>query len=470
MGNNFASAKKKTRLSVIILSMILGITVGAIGLAVPLLVLKLLGKLIPVWLYIIAGSLIPIAALISYLFIMPSDQRLAKSIDEDHALNEKMRTMVEFRNSNNAFALLQREDADEKFGKIKFSPWRKKQLITILVLFIVSIALLVTAFVLPGRDNTEPEKPLTEFDKQWIIAELSNVVATVEKSDIEPLLKTETLNELKQLISFVETHDYLSEMKLAAINAVINIEKSLKNTNSAPMLSEKLSLCTTKDLKDLGTELSKFNGNGVQKKINALKASSKENMSFIADELSAAISSSGANASSELVVILNNLVSSMRGYVNGTVSSIDDVFGTSAFDSMDQVMLQSFNKMTIQNAKANVCKLFGITEKDLVESGADDDIDISSPGIPPSEVVTPDDEKEENPELGTGGIGTGDRIYGSNDVIYNPYTNKYVPYGEVYDEYNNRLLEMQKDGLIPPDFEDFVNEYFRSLSDYEAGN
>ncbi len=470
MGQNFVNYRKKTRRVSLLVSFFLALGVGAAVLAGIILAFKYYGRPVEVLHYIIAVCAVFISFPLFVLVLTPSDKRLAKRLDDEHHLNEKVRTMVEFKDSADPFAELQREDADEKLGKIKFTPWRKKSLISMILVLVISSASLLTAFIVPGRaDYVEPEKPLTEFDKQWILTELSDLIDTVEKSLISDPLKEQTLEELVSLKDFVSGHDYLSEMNLQAIKSVIKINGALKNENTALLIGEKLSECKNTTLKELGSELLKLNGTNVQKKIvqlmNELDGANKEEVSFVADEITAAIESSGADTASPFTALMKNLASALHGYSNDSLSSVEDAFGNVKTEAMNQTMIQNINKMITGTVISRLSSLFGITANDLIEAGADEDIDINPPSVLPPE-DDGDEGKDENDQIGSGGIGTGDRIYGSNDMIYNPYTDEYVPYGEVFDEYNNKVLQMVEDGRIPQDFEEFIKEYFRGLSDY----
>ncbi len=470
MDKNYTRLRKKARLTSALISVLLGLGVGVLELAVTLLVMKLTGKGAEAWLYISAVGVTVVTIPFFWFLLVPTDRRFAKRLDEEHALGERVRTMVAFRDSEDAFAVLQREDAEEKLGSVRFNPWRRGQLITLAVVLVLAVALLTTALVVPKRDaQKEPEQVISEFDKQFILAELSAIRSTVEKSLISDELKADTLEELGSLVTFVEAHDYLSEMKIEAIKSVIRIDAALDAENTALPLGERLSACTNTKLRELGAELAKLNGTGVQKKLGELKGaladSSADEISFVADELVAAIEASGADAASSLTSLLKNLASALRGCTES--GDVDTAFGTVQTDAMNEVMLQSINKRVIETTVSRLCTLFGITLEELVNAGADEDIEITPPsqGTPGEDVD--DGKKDENEEIGAGGIGTGDRVYGSNDMIYNPYVNDYVPYGQVLDEYNNRVLQMLADGRIPPDFEDFIQEYFRSLSAYE---
>ncbi len=478
MRKNFVKLRTRARFALVLLSILLGIGVGAVALAAAILVAKLTGEQVGLVCYIIGGAAFALATTAFILIFLPSNKRLARQLDERYGLNEKVRTMVEFSSSKDPFAELQRQDADEHLGRVRFSPLRKGHLISLLVAVAVSASSLITAFMIPAQSaSPNPEKPVAEFDKEKILSSITELINTVERSSVSAPLKSSSLTELRSLYNFVDEHDYMSEMKIEAARAVIAIDASLKDVNTALPIGASLSKCTSECLKELGDELTRLNGNGVKKKLTALKSELEDmergEAAFIASELSHAISTSGASASSPLTESFTRLASAIAAYSNGSIASLtkafavmesseSDAVGTAAYN---EVMIQGLNKLISQTVISRLCEIFGISAADLESEGGSPDIDTSPPAQTPGDEYVPD-QKEENDQIGSGGIGTGDRVYGSNDVIYNPYTNQYVPYGEVLDEYNNKMLELVQDGKIPVDFKDFIQEYFRQLSSY----
>ncbi len=478
MRKNFVKLKIKARFALALLSILLGIGAGAVALAAAILVAKLTGEQVGLLCYLVGGIVSALATVIFILIFLPSNKRLARQLDERYGLNEKVRTMVEFSSSRDPFAALQRQDADEHLGRVRFRPIRKGHLISLLVAVLVSASSLITAFMVPAKSaSPNPEKPIAEFDKEKILTSITELINTVERSLISDPLKSSTLEELRSLYDFVDEHEYMSEMKIEATRSVIAVNSSLETVNTALQIGASLSKCTSEPLKELGDELSKLNGNGVKKKLTALKSAledlEREESSFIASELSYALQTSGASTASPLTEAFTKLGSAIAAYSNGSVSSLkkafavmenneSDAVGTAAYN---EVMIQGLNKLISQTVISKLCEIFGISPADIETEGGGSNIDTSPPAQTPDEEYVPD-EKEENEQIGGGGIGTGDRVYGSNDVIYNPYTNQYVPYGEILDEYNNRMLELVQDGKIPIDFEEFIQEYFRQLSSY----
>ena len=72
--------------------------------------------------------------------------------------------------------------------------------------------------------------------------------------------------------------------------------------------------------------------------------------------------------------------------------------------------------------------------------------------------------------MGSGGLGTGEVIYGSNDLVFDPDTNTYRPYGELLNEYFAKANEQITDGKTSDKITDAAEEYFAKLFGSSAGN
>ena len=76
-----------------------------------------------------------------------------------------------------------------------------------------------------------------------------------------------------------------------------------------------------------------------------------------------------------------------------------------------------------------------------------------------------EDEEEENENSGVnqGGIGSGETIYGSDDMVYDPDTGAYVKYGEIINAYYAKYSQLMIDGKLPEDVAKKLAEYFDTL-------
>ena len=73
------------------------------------------------------------------------------------------------------------------------------------------------------------------------------------------------------------------------------------------------------------------------------------------------------------------------------------------------------------------------------------------------------DEQDDIDHINSGGLGTGEMIFGSDDIIFDPNRGEYVPYGEVIKDYYARITELLVDGNLSPELEEALNDYFAIL-------
>jgi len=460
MSKNFKKFRKKVRAEAILSSLLFGLASGAIAYAALAIAFKLSGKVLPPFYYGVVGGIALLVSLILYFILTPSDKRLAKKLDAVYSLDEKVSTMVELRDSDNGFARLQREDADERLGEKPIRALKSRQLIAGLLVFFIALGSLAGALVIPAKADGG-EEPIDAFDKEWIIAAIGELITIVEGSPISEDLKTSTLSDLNSLLTFVEGSELLSEMKREAVKAVISINRSLYSANSAEVIAKHFAESENKVIADLGKVMSELSGSASKKSLialgEAISGADKDSASFIADELNAYIQASGVRSSDEISLIFKSLIAVAK--TNHTQA--DEEFESAGSALSNAIIIQNVNKSTVSIVINKLCNLFGITEQDITDVDPDTDIDIGTSGDGGDDY----DPDVEDPDvnIGTGGIGTGDVIYGSNDLIYDPYTNTYRPYGEVINEYFARANEQITDGKTSEDIADAAEEYFGTL-------
>ncbi len=464
MGKHFSAVKKKTRFAALVNSLLLAVGVGLVTVAALLLIFKLLVLPLLPW-YYLSGVITALAAgSASYIILMPSDSRLAKRLDEEHSLDEKVRTMVEFSADESPFARLQREDADEKLGNVKFSPWRKKQWISALLVFSISVISLTGAILVPTR--AEPgEGTISDFDKAWILADLADIISIVEGSLILDELKTESLDELNSLVDVVNESDYMSEMKKKAIDVIISINSSLIYYNGIVTVGTQLRSSLNGDISELGEYLESTDSVKASAKLRdyAGQASSgdAELAYLIADEFSAALISGGVARETDAYRMASSFSEAIRGGAD-----IDAAFSSLILNLTTELILENMNKMVISTVTTRLADLFGIIDEDLKGEEGAPDIELRPPvDTDGSDDTLPDDDDNQD-KPNTGAPGTGNVIYGSNDKIYDPNSNEYVTYGELLAEYNARANEKLREGDMPPELIKFAEKYFAVLSGY----
>ena len=461
MSKSFKKFKRRVRAQAITVAALLGVGVSVVALAAIILVGKLSGNVTSPLYYGLAAAAAVAVSLTLYFIFMPSDKRLAKRLDSLYGLDEKVSTMVELRDEEGVFARLQREDADHCLAEKPIREFKARQLVAGLLVFAISVGCIVGALIVPVKADGG-ESVIDEFDKQWIITAIGELITTVENAYINDDLRAKALVELNSLLDFVEESDYLSEMKTKAISTVLGINSALGEANSAEVFSTVFAESSNAGVKDLSKALGELAGSGSKNALTALGESlagaDADDRDFTADELNSYLGASGVRSDDPVYVIFRTLISAIK-----SGSDIEDQFSRAATTLSAEVIVQNVNRSTMKIVINKLCNLFGITENDITSVDPDTDIDLR----PPTELPPPVDGGGEEPEndIGSGGLGTGDVIYGSNDLVFDPDTNTHRPLGEILGDYFAKANEKITDGKASDELSDAAEEYFGSLFD-----
>ena len=466
MGKNFKKIKRQIALNSLLSSILIGIAIALIGISAVMFYCKLTGNEFDNLYYVVGGAVAVVLSAVTFVLLMPSDKRLAKTIDEKYSLNEKTRTAIAFRNVNNPFMELQREDADEILGSRKKQPLRLKQLICASLVLAISLGCMAGAFILPAKaDNGED--PISEFDKQWLLTAIDELLNIVTESFMTDSLKVKATDELLTLKGVVEDSVLMSEMKEQAVDTVVNINRALANTNSAAVIGPAFAGSTKSVISELGEALASLSGGASKKALSNLgdylDSNSADEVGFVADELGAYLSGVSVRADDPVVILLKTLVGAMRATSeSGSTAGLSDTVDDNAAILSNEVIIQNVNKVTINIVTTKLCNLFGITEADLTDEAPDVQIEVPKAD---NGSVEEDDSDIEEPDdtINSGGLGTGETIYGSDDLVYDPDTGTYRPYGEILDSYYAKVNELIVDGKLDDDVKKAAENYFGIL-------
>lgn len=460
MGKNFKKFRSKARIYALLSSILYGIGVGVAVIALAMIFQKLSGTELDLVFYFIGIGAALVVATSLYFILMPSNVRLARRLDKLYSLDERLSTMVEFDKTDGGFYQLQREDAEQKLGEKNIRSMKSTALLSSLLTLILSVVLAVGAFILPVKAAIE--EPIDEFDKQWILTSLDELIVMVQNSYMTDGMKDSTLKELNNLVDFVKESNLLSEMKKEAINTVVNINQALTKANTAVIIGEKFKQSSDEKIVALGEELVNLTGNGTKKALaelaDSLVNSNYNAIEYSASEIDSYLTSSGVVANDAVYVVFKSLVAEMR---TGTMDEIKEAFDEAGKTISPDIVIQNVNVSTTNVVISTLCTLFGITQDDLKNEG----VDIIIPERDPAEQTPDDGNDKDDPDqsLGSGGLGTGDVIYAGSDMVFDPRKNTYVPYGELLNEYFAKANEKITDGKASEDIADLAEDYFGSL-------
>lgn len=233
MSENFRKIKKKYMTVAIVAGAVLGACLGVALTCTLAVIFKTCAVnfhwalYIPIALVLSAGS-----GFLFFLILRPNDSRIAKKLDKEFALNQKVQTMVEYAGVEGALPELQREQTDNALGEVAKKRVNLWWLAKFAVVPVVAAAMLFAGIFVPARKSTggpvDPGYDITDAHR----TALKNLIADVEGSSLETGLKTFTVLELNGLLEMLQEAEYESAMKGAVITTVHNIDGLIAGTNS----------------------------------------------------------------------------------------------------------------------------------------------------------------------------------------------------------------------------------------------
>ena len=154
-----------------------------------------------------------VAFVATFIALWRSDLSLAKRIDQDFSLNERVQTMVESADDDTAMLRIQREDTERVLSKIKPKRFKAKRLWIYIVILSLGACLAAAAFLVPNMRQAldESDAPFALTDMQRV--GMLELIAHVEASGMEARYKDPIVNELESLLEELEDVEWRSEMQ-----------------------------------------------------------------------------------------------------------------------------------------------------------------------------------------------------------------------------------------------------------------
>ena len=165
MGENFLKFKKKVFTIRLIKCILLSLAVGMLLSGVFLLLFKfevikaqtILSLPIGIGAGLLAGG-------VGYLLLYTSDKAIAKRLDEEFSLSEKVQTMLAFQDKEGAMFELQRQDANATLEKVSQKSFKFKRLWLYILCFIIGATSLSAGFLFSPVETPDPIQPEQSFE------------------------------------------------------------------------------------------------------------------------------------------------------------------------------------------------------------------------------------------------------------------------------------------------------------------
>ncbi|MBQ8879426.1 MAG: hypothetical protein IJY69_01130 [Clostridia bacterium] len=471
MGTNFRKFKAGIGAVTVMLSCLLGLSVGGLSASLLWLLSKLeLIAVIPLY-YILCAFVGVLVGAVAFVTHIPTDRRVAKKIDVDLTFGERAQTMIEFRDEDSAMHQLQRIDTETLLGKSSPRKLRFRRLWLHAIAPVLALSMLITAIAVPAADSfgggeeSDPTFNLTPWQRQALI----DLIEEVEASDMADVPKTVAVTELALLVTVLDEVGRVSGMKMAVNDTLLVIYSAVDIANTARHISHVLRESDNAQVSALGTAIGKLGALLVTEELSSIRdgfisPEGKEKLASFTSALAEAMSNPTfesmpdgdplceaiSELSSALSAIDNDSSTLSEGEINNAISAANGSIGSA-------LLTQSANESMEGRITRRLMEIFGLKASDITAGGDNDSQEEEGEGN--DNGLLPDDDGNSE----GGGIGTGEMTFGSNDMIYDPRTNTYEKYGDVIYHYHGIAMEKITDGAADPELEEIITRYFDNL-------
>ena len=471
MGKGFLSLKRKIYLNILIKSLLCGLAVGVSLFAVLLHLDRQMIRQTEFWITVLyaVGATALVTGLL-FLILRPTKRRMAKRLDKRLQLNEKVQTMVAFEKETDPMYCLQREHTDSILAATPFKRLKMLRGVWISsVATVLSVALLVTVFLIPQKQAAEPVTPEgpppveeTPFEvSQWQLIRLQNLIKEVEDSRMTEGSKTLVVILLQELLEELPHVETVSQMKRAVVTAIVEIRKVVKAAASYSAIGDTFKRGEASQIIRLGDTILLPDRKDLRDQIKEIrdevKGLSRGSLSELSRELSWLLGRTSVSSKDPLLTAFADLSTALGQAAETTEDGAAPALIDSAFEafflSVNGILANQVADRTVgEYVVTELMDIFGLVKEDVPKSEGDSS---DSSG-------DEDDKKNEN-VVGDGGIGTGDMLFGSNDTIYDPENNVHVEYGDVIFDYYPLILDALRNGELSPEWKQYIGDYFAAL-------
>ena len=256
MQQEFNKFKKRVWLHILIACAVAAVMAGFIAAIAVLLPCRLYGiKLF--WLYYVLIALggMALGFGITFLLLRTNDQKIARRLDSELNLNERVVTALTFRAREGEMYTAQREDARKSLARLGAKSLRFRHLLLTAICGALALVMLVAvpvvsvavppvfAAVQPDDGPKEPPREVTDWE--WhALDDLIAYVRNSKKADAES--KTAMLSQLNNLKNVLLDGVSQSSLKSFVESCVTGIRNSLRQINSA-LASEEQQTANTEE-------------------------------------------------------------------------------------------------------------------------------------------------------------------------------------------------------------------------------
>ena len=502
MSKNFIKFKNKALMIRLIKSVLIGVAVGLFFAGGFLFLAKFeILKMKPILSLPIGVGTALIAGCGIYFLLRRTDKALARKLDEEYKLHEKVQTMFEFKDEQGAMYELQRQDTEKALRGVSSLWFDVKNIWIYGLCTLIGAGAFTAACVLHPIKEPPVEKPPEAFDiSDTEIAAMEELIAYVDESSMQSPYKESISSSLRELLDGLKITTVKTDANALWEQAVDEIYETTDKSSAAVELMDALWSCDLESVKRLAESLNYYEWTKADEWDSFSEELTEFRASFVhmdtveinpdaekmATDTAALLLRVESNISLSLVragvtmddglyqsltrLATANETSSAGSHLYGfsTLSGLCETIGyTTAQKELDATFAvlgaEIFNALGQHSINTSTGEYVMTRLKSLFSEKIDCRLPaFERPNFYVTSPVGPSDPDEGDGGGQQGGIGEG-AVYGSDDLVLDPLTNTYVEYGTILDKYYALMFGKVNDGDYTDEEKAAMEKYFAIL-------
>ena len=498
MGENFVKFKNRALKIRLVKSVFAGVGVGLFVTGLLLLLSKFeVLTLRPVFSILIGVFSALLVGGVLCLVLYKPDSALAAVLDRRFGLDERVETMLQYKEETSPIHLLQREDTEARLSAISPKEFKFERLWLYILIPILGALMLTASFIFSPESEQPPEEEELPFAlTEMQIAAVEELIAYVRDSEMKSPYKENVMLSLDALLDELADVATVSE-KDELVGATIKYvsEETDKTSYAVELMAELWASDVTSvrrfaqamnyygwpkadEWDKFSSQITTLRTTFVHTDILAENPDEEKMVTETAElftktsaGISAAILSSGIPADDELAAVLLRYATANETNDDGTrvfgfsrlAEYINEVGYTDAereldatFTALNGELFRALshhreNTSTGEYVMKRLSEIFG-----CALPGYERPVFYETSG---STSTAPGNEEEGG---SSGSIGSG-TVYGSDDLVLDPDTNTYVEYGTLLDKYYAIMFGKLQNGDYTEDEKAAMEKYFNIL-------
>ena len=461
MSLQFLKIKRKIRFETILKCSAVSLSLGILVSSILIIIYKSLGLEYNLLYFILIGlGVFIVFDIVLFLIFNPSDVKVAKRIDKQLNLKEKIHTMVEYEDKNGPLVGLQRKDAEDKLASISIKKFKMKFSYYLLILPLMALAVCATSIIIKAKEPQQPpiEEPIS--GDPYAILQIRIIIREVEANNVlMPAAKEAFVSHLEELIDNVNVENITRNQEVSFVNQTITeVSNSSSRVNSIDEIILALKNSNNEDMHALGIAISEYSAETINSSLDTIRAylvhaSPSERRRRLEEynvEGFDLIANERLEATDEMNVFFVNLQKNLTTAIESQTYNADilQVIETAKSD-LEAVVIKQQETLVVANyIEQSLIEIFQLPNND------------ETPVNPAPPIGGVGDET--TGEGNGGGGGSGDIIFAGDDLFYDP-DGGLLPYYEVISKYMTYIDGLIADGVIDEELRGYYVEYFNSL-------